>query len=56
MICSTIDGLAKVEISPSCSDWLAAILRNTRRMILPERVLGRPGTTWKIIIILVNTV
>jgi hypothetical protein len=32
-----------VEVSPSSSSCLVAILRSTRRMILPLRVLGRPG-------------
>merc|ERR1712060_945301 len=41
----TIDGSARVDVSPSCSASKVAILRSTRRMILPERVLGRPGVT-----------
>lgn len=36
-------GSASVDVSPSCSSSLDAILRSTRRMILPERVLGSPG-------------
>jgi hypothetical protein len=40
---STTAGSAKVEVSPSWSCSLAAILRRMRRMILPERVFGRLG-------------
>src|SRR5688500_15490864 len=40
---STTDGSASVEISPSWSCSFAAILRRIRRMIFPERVLGRLG-------------
>lgn len=40
---STTDGSAKVEVSPRLSISLAATLRKIRRMILPERVLGKPG-------------
>src|SRR5512140_1290834 len=43
---STTDGSARVEVSPSVSNSSAAILRRMRRMILPERVLGRPGAQW----------
>ena len=39
----TTSGSASVEMSPSWSCSLAAILRRMRRMILPERVFGRPG-------------
>jgi ferredoxin--NADP+ reductase len=35
-----------VEVSPSCSGAFSAILRRMRRMILPERVFGRPGAHW----------
>lgn len=41
--CCTTPGSASVEISPSPSYSPVAILRKMRRMILPERVLGRPG-------------
>ena len=34
---------ASVEMSPSWSGAFSAILRRMRRMILPERVFGRPG-------------
>ena len=44
---STTDESAIVEISPK-SRSLRAILRRTRRMILPERVFGRPGAFWMI--------
>ena len=40
---STTCGSAKVETSPIWSVWFSAILRRMRRMILPERVFGRPG-------------
>eukprot|EP00962_Isochrysis_galbana_P045024 scaffold17620_cov155-Isochrysis_galbana.AAC.5 len=40
---STMDGSANVEMSPSWSHSRHAILRKMRRMILPERVFGRPG-------------
>ena len=43
---STTAGSASVEVSPSWSCSLAAIFRRIRRMILPERVLGRPGAHW----------
>jgi pyruvate/2-oxoglutarate dehydrogenase complex dihydrolipoamide dehydrogenase (E3) component len=42
----TTAGSARVDVSPSWSASLAAILRRMRRMILPERVLGRPGAHW----------
>ena len=44
--CATTPGSARVEVSPSWSSSLLAILRSTRRMIFPERVLGRPGAQW----------
>ncbi len=44
-ICLTTDGSARVDTSPNSDDLLAAIFLKTRRIILPERVLGRPGTT-----------
>ena len=44
---STTDESAIVEISPK-SRSLRAILRRTRRIILPERVFGRPGAFWMI--------
>src|SRR5690606_3323934 len=40
---STTDGSARVLVSPSWSGAFSAILRRIRRMILPERVFGRPG-------------
>ena len=40
---ATTDGSARVEVSPSWSGAFSAILRRMRRMILPERVFGRPG-------------
>ena len=40
---STTLGSARVVTSPSASCSFAAILRKMRRMILPERVFGRPG-------------
>jgi hypothetical protein len=40
---STTDGSASVEVSPMLSISLSAILRNIRRIILPERVFGSPG-------------
>ena len=40
---STTCGSASVETSPIWSVWFSAILRRMRRMILPERVFGRPG-------------
>ncbi|CAI7780185.1 unnamed protein product [Closterium sp. NIES-54] len=42
----TTDGSASVLRSPSSSSCRAAILRSTRRMILPLRVLGRCGAQW----------
>src|SRR3990167_505180 len=42
----TTAGSARVVVSPRFSSSLAAILRRMRRMILPERVLGRPGAHW----------
>src|SRR3954468_3278153 len=43
---STTPGSAKVEVSPKLPGSSSAILRRMRRMILPERVLGRPGENW----------
>ena len=43
---ATTLGSASVEMSPSASCSLAAILRRIRRMILPERVFGSPGAHW----------
>src|SRR5690606_15518710 len=40
---STTAGSASVDVSPRFSKSFAAILRRMRRMILPERVFGRPG-------------
>ena len=37
----TTDGSARVEVSPRLSVVPAAILTRIRRMILPERVLGK---------------
>ena len=39
-------GSARVEVSPRLPKSFSAILRRMRRMILPERVLGRPGAHW----------
>ncbi len=41
--CCTTPGSAKVEMSPKPSYSPVAILRKIRRMILPERVFGKPG-------------
>ena len=43
---STTEGSARVEMSPMSSVSSVAILRRIRRMILPERVLGRFGAQW----------
>ena len=43
---STTAGSASVEVSPRLAKSSSAILRRMRRMILPERVLGRPGENW----------
>src|SRR3954451_2259847 len=43
---STTLGSARVEVSPRLPNSFSAILRRMRRMILPERVLGRPGANW----------
>mmetsp|Transcript_2388 Transcript_2388/g.3153 ORF Transcript_2388/g.3153 Transcript_2388/m.3153 type:complete len:243 (+) Transcript_2388:458-1186(+) len=40
---STTDGSARVEVSPREPKSFSAILRRMRRMILPDRVFGRPG-------------
>src|SRR5690606_17420392 len=42
----TTPGSARVEVSPRAPNSFSAILRRMRRMILPERVLGRPGANW----------
>lgn len=46
---STTEGSASVDTSPRLSCWSAAIFLRIRRMIFPDRVLGRPGTIcgWK---------
>lgn len=44
MIFSTTDGSERVEMSPSWSSSPARIFLRIRRMILPDRVLGRSGT------------
>ena len=41
---STTEGSASVDTSPNSSCWLEPIFLKMRRMIFPERVLGRPGT------------
>jgi antitoxin HicB len=43
---STTAGSASVEVSPRLEGSSSAILRRMRRMILPERVFGRPGANW----------
>src|ERR1044071_8422259 len=43
---STTVGSASVEVSPRLPYSSSAILRRMRRMILPERVFGRPGANW----------
>ena len=43
---STTDGSASVEVSPSAPNSSSAIFLRIRRMILPERVFGRPGANW----------
>src|SRR6202035_5125358 len=43
---STTAGSASVEVSPRLPGSSSAILRRMRRMILPERVFGRPGANW----------
>jgi hypothetical protein len=40
---STTTGSAKVDVSPNSSSCPPAIFRKMRRIILPLRVLGRPG-------------
>ena len=40
---STTAGSARVLVSPRLSSSFAAILRRIRRMILPDRVFGKPG-------------
>ncbi len=46
MIFATTPGSASVVMSPSSVVLPSAILRRMRRMILPERVFGRPATIW----------
>ena len=43
MSSSTTLGSASVLVSPRLSSSLVATLRRMRRMILPDRVFGRPG-------------
>src|SRR5262245_12856530 len=43
---STTVGSARVEVSPRLPYSSSAILRRILRMILPERVFGRPGANW----------
>ena len=40
---STTLGSARVDVSPRLDTSFSAILRRILRMILPERVFGRPG-------------
>lgn len=42
---STTAGSANVEVSPNSSTSPAAIWRRIRRMILPDRVFGKPGAS-----------
>jgi len=42
----TISGFNNVEVSPKFEVSFEAIFLKIRRIILPERVLGRPGTIW----------
>lgn len=44
---STTLGSANVLVSPRLSVSCATILRRMRRIILPERVMGRDGVTHK---------
>lgn len=43
--CSTIDSSANVDVSPTLRSFTAT-LRKTLRIILPDRVFGRPGAYW----------
>ena len=43
-ISSTTNGSSNVEVSPKLVISPSAILRKIRRMILPERVFGKPET------------
>ena len=43
---STTPGSASVEVSPRSEISPSAILRRTRLIILPERVLGSAGVNW----------
>ena len=42
----TTAGSASVDVSPRFEKSSSAIFRKMRLMILPERVLGRPGANW----------
>ena len=42
MMACTTPGSARVDVSPSSSSFLTAILRRMRLMILPDRVFGSP--------------
>ncbi len=44
IISATTVGSSKVEVSPKLEVSPSAILRKMRRIILPERVLGKPRT------------
>ena len=46
-ISSTTDGSDRVEMSPRSSGLSEATCRRIRRMILPDRVLGKPEQNWK---------
>jgi hypothetical protein len=46
IISSTTPGSSKVDVSPRLVASPSPILRRIRRMILPERVFGRPATIW----------
>ena len=46
LISSTISGFKSVEVSPKLEKSPSAIFRKMRRIILPERVLGKPETNW----------
>ena len=43
MMPCTMPGSARVDVSPSSSSFLTAILRRMRLMILPDRVFGSPA-------------
>ena len=44
---STIDGSARVEMSPNWSLSLSQIFLKIRLIIFPDLVFGRPGTNYK---------